>query len=74
MSPSAGDRFRRCEELFHAAIALGEGEREPFLESACAGDRSLRDEVERLLAAQAPPQRQEAVPDGPGSSIGSGSP
>jgi tetratricopeptide (TPR) repeat protein/tRNA A-37 threonylcarbamoyl transferase component Bud32 len=62
VSPSPGDRFRRCEELFHAAIALGEGEREPFLESACEGDRSLRVEVERLLAAHA---RADALIDTP---------
>ena len=45
------DRFRRCEELFHAAAALPEAERGGFLEDACADDAGLRAEVERLLAA-----------------------
>ncbi|HEX6104534.1 MAG TPA: protein kinase, partial [Gemmatimonadales bacterium] len=45
------DRFRRCEELFHAAVALPEPDRGLFLEGACAGDTGLRAEVERLLAA-----------------------
>ena len=62
MSGAAGDRFRRCEELFHAAVALGEGQRPSFLESACAEDPSLRVEVERLLAAHA---RADAFIDSP---------
>ena len=47
------DRFRRCEELFHAAAALAGPERDEFLASACLGDPGLRGEVERLLAAHA---------------------
>jgi non-specific serine/threonine protein kinase/serine/threonine-protein kinase len=45
------DRFRRCEELFHAAIELGDEERKRFLGTACGDDPPLRAEVERLLAA-----------------------
>ena len=47
------DRFRQCEELFHAASALSGSERAELLEKACAGDPELRVEVERLLAAHA---------------------
>ena len=47
------DRFQRCEELFHAALALEAAAREAFLEEACATDRGLRAEVERLLSAHA---------------------
>ena len=47
------DRFQRCEELFHAALALEGAAREAFLEEACATDRGLRAEVERLLSAHA---------------------
>jgi eukaryotic-like serine/threonine-protein kinase len=47
------DRFRRCEELFHSAAALAEGERDAFLRQACPDDPALRADVERLLAAHA---------------------
>ena len=46
-----GDRFRRCEELFHAAAPLSDQEREAFLQRGCADDPQLRADVERLLAA-----------------------
>ncbi len=44
------ERFQRCEELFHAALPLGEQERDALLRDGCAGDSELRAEVERLLA------------------------
>jgi serine/threonine protein kinase/tetratricopeptide (TPR) repeat protein len=47
----SSDRFRRCEELFHAALPLAGQEREAYLEGSCADDPELRAEVERLLAA-----------------------
>ena len=47
------DRFQRCEELFHSALALEGAAREAFLQAACAGDVTLRAEVERLLSAHA---------------------
>jgi tetratricopeptide (TPR) repeat protein/tRNA A-37 threonylcarbamoyl transferase component Bud32 len=49
----SSDRWQRCEELFHAALPLAEGEREAFLERSCADDAGLRVEVERLLDAHA---------------------
>jgi len=47
------DRFRRTEELFHAAMSHPEAERDAFLQQSCADDPGLRAEVERLLAAHA---------------------
>jgi len=44
-------RFRRIEELFHAAQPLGKAEREAFLAEQCDTDAELRGEVESLLAA-----------------------
>jgi serine/threonine protein kinase/WD40 repeat protein len=41
--------FKRVEELFHQAVALGPAERPGFLETACAGDAALRAAVEELL-------------------------
>jgi serine/threonine protein kinase/Tol biopolymer transport system component len=39
----------RITELYHAALARPEVERDAFLQTACAGDESLRQEVESLL-------------------------
>jgi serine/threonine protein kinase/tetratricopeptide (TPR) repeat protein len=49
--PVTGDRFQRCEELFHSARQLDGQAREAFLREACAGDQTLLADVERLLAA-----------------------
>ena len=43
------DRWRRIEELYHAAYARPANEREAFLDDVCAGDSGLRQEVESLL-------------------------
>jgi len=48
---SHGERWRRVEALYHAGLALPEGERAAFLADACAGDAPLRGEVEALLSA-----------------------
>ena len=48
------DRFQRCEELFHSALALEGAAREAFLQAACAADVALRAEVERLLERPRP--------------------
>jgi tRNA threonylcarbamoyladenosine biosynthesis protein TsaE len=45
------DRWRRLEDLFHAALERPRAERDAFLASACDGDQELRKEVERLLHA-----------------------
>jgi eukaryotic-like serine/threonine-protein kinase len=43
------ERLRQVEQLYHAALEHAENERGAFLESACAGDQALRQEVQSLL-------------------------
>src|SRR6185295_11579403 len=45
-------RWRRNEEMFHTALAQDEASRNAFLETACAGDDELRQELESLLARE----------------------
>ncbi len=47
------EREKRAYELFEAALQHEVGQRDGFLEKACAGDAELRAEVESLLAADA---------------------
>ena len=47
------DRWRRIEELYHAARLLDEDARASFLAAAAAGDKELRREVESLLVSGA---------------------
>ena len=49
MSP---DRWRKVEELCHAALQRDVTLRAAYLHEACAGDDSLRQEVESLLAQE----------------------
>src|SRR5215467_3804128 len=44
------ERWQRVESLYHAALQRPPGERATFLRDACAGDDSVRLEVESLLA------------------------
>ena len=44
------ERWRRVEELFHAALQVKESGRTDFVRQACAGDKELLHEVESLLA------------------------
>ena len=46
------DRWREIERLYHAALEREQGQRGAFLDEACAGDESLRREVESLLAQE----------------------
>jgi Tol biopolymer transport system component len=48
MSP---ERWRQITDVFHAALATPASDRSPFLAAACAGDETLRVEVEAMLAA-----------------------
>ncbi len=41
--------FSKVEELYHAALARGPGERDAFLQEACGGDAGLLGEVKSLL-------------------------
>jgi eukaryotic-like serine/threonine-protein kinase len=43
------EHLRQVEQLYHAALAHPEDERDAFLERACSGHSSLRHEVELLL-------------------------
>src|SRR5215210_1943489 len=51
---NAADRWRRIEPIFQAALDLVPDERAAFLDRACAGDETLRREVESLIAYQEP--------------------
>jgi len=46
------ERQLRIDELFRAVLARGREERAAFLNAACAGDDTLRRDVERLLALE----------------------
>jgi serine/threonine protein kinase/Tol biopolymer transport system component len=45
------ERSRRVQELFHSALGRPPDERATFLNDACAGDESLRLEVESMFSA-----------------------
>lgn len=45
------ERWRRIETLFHRAVELEPAARDALLDVECAGDPTLRAEVERLLAS-----------------------
>jgi eukaryotic-like serine/threonine-protein kinase len=47
------DKWPRIKEIFQAAQGLGAAERVNFLNQACAGDESIRADVEALLTADA---------------------
>ena len=47
------DRWRRLNDLFHATLAREPDTRDGFLDTACADDTGLRDEVRSLLRAHA---------------------
>jgi serine/threonine-protein kinase len=49
--PSATERWRRADRLLEAVLDAEPAARERLLADACAHDPSLRNEVERLLAA-----------------------
>jgi serine/threonine protein kinase len=54
------DRWQKIEFLYHAALEQEASRRGTFLEEACAGDESLRQEVESLLA-----QESQRFPEAP---------
>ena len=49
------ERWRRINTLFHAALERGPGDRDAFLDEACAGDAALRTEVLSLLQVHSGP-------------------
>ncbi len=44
------ERWRRIDQLYHSALEREASSRAAFVEQACGGDKSLRAEVESLLA------------------------
>ena len=46
------ERWKEIERLYQSAMAIEREKREAYLQNACAGDESLRKEVEALLAKQ----------------------
>ncbi|HLL75592.1 MAG TPA: hypothetical protein VK421_10045, partial [Pyrinomonadaceae bacterium] len=44
-----GGRWQRVDRIFAAALERAPDERAAFLDAACAGDESLRREVESLI-------------------------
>ena len=56
------ERWQQIERLFHAALELEAQNRAAFLEEACGGDESLRQEVESLLAHKEKPESFMAAP------------
>jgi len=46
------ERWNKIETIFDAAAALAGAERARYLDGACAGDASLRSEIESLLASR----------------------
>lgn len=44
------ERWQKVESIFHKALDADSGRRASVLEDSCAGDESLRREVESLLA------------------------
>ncbi len=45
------ERWERIKDLLNEAVAVDPGQRRSFLDRACDGDSTLRDEVETLLSA-----------------------
>ncbi|HXH50071.1 MAG TPA: protein kinase [Terriglobia bacterium] len=46
------ERWQEIERIYHAALELDKSARAEFLAKACAGNPSLRNQVERLLALE----------------------
>ena len=55
------EKWRQIDELFHAAAERPSHERAAFLDEACAGNESLRREVESLLAADSSAEEMETA-------------
>jgi hypothetical protein len=61
------ERWKRTEELYHAADALPPDERAAFLAEACSGDEALRRDVESLLTES---ESDGGFPDAPSLAAG----
>jgi serine/threonine protein kinase len=56
------ERWQQIEQLYHAALERASDERAAFLDQACDGDHTVRQEVESLLAYDEPAQHFIANP------------
>src|SRR5262245_61684510 len=56
------ERWQQVEQLYHAALERAPNERAAFLDEACNGDSTLRQEVESLLAYDEPAQHFITTP------------
>jgi len=56
------NRWKQVSRLYHSALELPENQRSSYLDEACAGDDSLRQSVESLLAAD---RADRALADSP---------
>src|SRR5262245_61809159 len=45
------DRYRKVKEIFNAAVALEENERDAYLLRSCEGDAQLLEDVRKMLAS-----------------------
>jgi hypothetical protein len=45
------ENWQQLKRLFHTALELGPAKRTAFLTEACAGDKQVRQAVEKLLAS-----------------------
>ncbi len=61
-----GDRFRRVDEIFDAALDLPPGEQTALIDRKCAGDESLRLEVLELVRAY---HRADSVLESPAARV-----
>src|SRR5260370_27378600 len=56
------ERWRKVEEIYHSALERDESGRKRYAEAACAGDETLRREVESLLAYEDKAEEFMAAP------------
>src|ERR671922_484558 len=56
------ERWKRIEELYHAALERPDTERAAFVQQACDGDHELRQEITSLLAFQNAADRFIEIP------------
>ncbi|HWT01953.1 MAG TPA: protein kinase [Pyrinomonadaceae bacterium] len=62
-------RWQQIKEIFHASLERAPGERSVFLAQACAGDESLKGEVESLIKAH---EREGSFIDSPAYEVAAG--
>jgi len=65
------EHWQQLDRLFHSALEREPAQRKEFLDQACAGDASLRKEVEDLLAAH---ERRGSVIESPAQPVKARSP